>query len=106
MHGQEFHLLIYDRGRINSSWADLFPPGPAELPGNVYFVCICVHTCFCVYMFVCMQVHVETMLGLVFGCSLPCCLSQGLSLNLELIDLSSLDGKEAAEIRLPLPTRG
>lgn len=50
--------------------------------------------------------HVETMLGLVFGCSLPCCLSQGLSLNLELIDLSSLDGKEAAEIRLPLPTRG
>lgn len=53
-----------------------------------------------------MQVHVETMWGMVFSGSLPYFLSQGLSLSLELIDLSGLDGKEAAEIRLSLPTPG
>lgn len=52
-----------------------------------------------------MQVHVETMWGMVFSGSLPYFLSQGLSLSLELIDLSGLDGKEAAEIRLSLPTQ-
>lgn len=98
LHGQEFHLLISDCGRINSSQADLLPPGKAEHSGNAnsayYLVCVSlrVHFCVCKHMWTA-----------CWALSPPYVLSQGLSLDLELVDLSTLDGKETAWVYLSLP---